>query len=233
MKPERPLILASSSPRRQYLMKEAGFEFQIEKPEVDEIFPGDMPVNQVARYLAALKAEFFRPKLRDAIVLTADTVVILDDRILNKPGDRDEAIHMLSSLSGRTHTVMTGVCIVSKEKEISFDDTTHVTFAPLSRDQIERYVDHFQPYDKAGSYGAQDCLPEGLNPFSAEELTFLEHIHKSQLVTDTMQSSKTIRPHVAIIQKIAGSYFNVMGLPVHLVCDRLARWDLAHTAKEK
>lgn len=204
-------------------MKVAGFEFRIEKPEVDEVFPDDMPADQVARYLAALKAEIFRPRLRDEIVVTADTVVILNDCILNKPGSREEAIRMLSALSGQTHTVMTGVCILTKEEEISFDDTTRVTFASLSREEIDLYVDHFQPYDKAGSYGAQDCLPEGLNPFSAEELSFLETVNKTDRIVDTMRASQTTGPHISIIKSIDGSYFNVMGLPIHLVFKKLGR----------
>lgn len=158
MKLNRPLVLASSSPRRQYLLKEAGFEFTIEKPDVDEIFPDDLPAEQVARYLAALKGEFFRPSLRDQVVVTADTVVILQGRILNKPADRNEAIEMLSLLSGATHVVMTGVCILSKEKEVIFDDTTRVSFQALTRDEVEYYVDHYKPYDKAGAYGAQDWI---------------------------------------------------------------------------
>lgn len=185
---KRPLILASSSPRRQYLMKEAGFEFVIEKPDVDESFPADMPVDQVARYLAAKKAEYFRLKIRDEIIVTADTVVILFNKILNKPQDRKEAIEMLSSLSGRTHLVMTGVCIVSKEKEESFDDTTEVTFQALTREEIEFYVDHYKPYDKAGAYGAQDWIG------------------------------------MVAIQRISGSYFNVMGLPIHKVYEHLKHW---------
>lgn len=158
MKLNRPLVLASSSPRRQYLLKEAGFEFTIEKPDVDEIFPDDLPAEQVARYLAALKGEFFRPSLRDQVVVTADTVVILQGRILNKPADRNEAIEMLSLLSGATHIVMTGVCILSKEKEVTFDDTTRVSFQDLTSDEVAYYVDHFKPYDKAGAYGAQDWI---------------------------------------------------------------------------
>jgi len=113
----RSLIVASSSPRRQYLMKEAGFTFTPEKPDVDESFPQDLPVDQVAKYLAEKKAEYFRLTMKDEIVLTADTVVILKNRILNKPQDQKEAIQMLSDLSGDIHTVMTGVCILSKEKE--------------------------------------------------------------------------------------------------------------------
>ena len=185
MKLKRPLILASSSPRRQYLMKEAGFDFTVEKPDVDELFPEDLPVEQVARYLATLKAEFFRPRLRNEIIVTADTVVILEGRILNKPADGKEAFHMLSSLSGKTHTVMTGVCILTNEQEISFDDTTYVTFQPLEEREISYYVDNYKPYDKAGAYGAQDWIG------------------------------------MVALKKIEGSYFNVMGLPIHKVYQRL------------
>src|SRR5687768_14025435 len=116
----RPLIVASSSPRRQYLMKEAGFIFTVEKPEVEESFPPELPIDQVAKYLSEKKAEYFRLTMKDEVVLTADTVVIFKDEILNKPQHRDEAIHMLTKLSGNMHKVMTGVCILSKEKEISF-----------------------------------------------------------------------------------------------------------------
>lgn len=185
---QRPLILASSSPRRQYLMKEAGFTFTVEKPDVEEDFPAEMPVDQVARYLASKKAEFFRPQIHNEIIVTADTVVILGTKIMNKPQDRAEAIAMLSELSGKTHLVMTGVCILSKEKEESFDDTTEVTFQSLTRNEIEYYVDHYKPIDKAGAYGAQDWIG------------------------------------MVAIQKITGSYFNVMGLPIHKVYQHLKNW---------
>lgn len=184
----RPLIVASSSPRRQYLMKEAGFTFTVEKPDVDESFPADLPVDQVAKYLAEKKAEYFRPAMKEEIVLTADTVVILEGKILNKPTDRNEALEMLTHLSGKTHLVMTGVCIISKEKELSFEDTTEVTFQPLTKYEIEYYVDTYKPFDKAGAYGAQDWIG------------------------------------MVAIQKIVGSYFNVMGLPIHLVYQQLVRW---------
>ena len=126
--------------------------------------------------------------MKDEVVLTADTVVILQNKILNKPGDRIDAINMLTNLSGNTHNVMTGVCIISKEKEISFDDTTQVTFVSLTREEIEFYVDQYKPYDKAGAYGAQDWIG------------------------------------MVAIEKIVGSYFNVMGLPIHKVYQYLIRW---------
>lgn len=185
MKFNRSLILASSSPRRQYLMKEAGFIFSVEKPDVEESFPAEMPVTQVARYLSSKKAEYFRPKMNDEVIVTADTVVILDNTILNKPLHRTDAIGMLTMLSGKTHLVMTGVCIISKEKEESFDDTTEVTFKLLSQQEIEFYVDTYKPYDKAGAYGAQDWIG------------------------------------MVAIEKITGSYFNVMGLPINKVYSHL------------
>jgi septum formation protein len=184
----RPLILASTSPRRQYLMSEAGFHFTIEKPETDETYPAEMPIDQVAKYLAAKKAESFRPRIKDEIIITADTVVILLDKILNKPADGNEAREMLSQLSGRTHLVITGVSIISKEKEESFDDVTEVTFKVLTRDEIDFYVDRYEPFDKAGAYGAQDWVG------------------------------------MVAIEKINGSYFNVMGLPVHKVYQHLQNW---------
>lgn len=169
-------------------MSESGFHFTTEKPEVDESFPPEMPVDQVARYLAAKKAESFRPRIKDEIVITADTVVILADKILNKPADAAEAIEMLSQLSGKTHLVITGVSIVSREKEESFDDTTEVTFKTLTLDEIQFYVDRYKPFDKAGAYGAQDWVG------------------------------------MVAIEKINGSYFNVMGLPVHKVYQHLQNW---------
>jgi len=184
----RPLLLASGSPRRQYLMKEAGFTFTVEQSGADESFPADMPLEQVARYLAGKKAEVFRLRIRDEIVVTADTVVILGDKILNKPQDRPEAIQMLTALSGQTHRVMTGVCILSREKEETFDDTTLVTFKSLTPAEITYYVDNYKPYDKAGAYGAQDWIG------------------------------------MVAIERIEGSYFNVMGLPIHKVHQHLVSW---------
>lgn len=169
-------------------MKEAGFSFTFEKPEVEESFPSDLPIEQVAKYLAEKKAEYFRLAMKDEIILTADTVVILKNKIINKPDVRADAIAMLSALSGNTHLVMTGVCILSKEKEESFDDTTEVTFQKLTQSEIEYYVDTYKPYDKAGAYGAQDWIG------------------------------------MVAIEKIVGSYFNVMGLPIHKVYQHLKHW---------
>lgn len=169
-------------------MSEAGFHFTLEKPDVDESFPKEMPVDQVAKYLASKKAEYFRLKINDEIIITADTVVLLADKILNKPADASEAIQMLTQLSGKTHLVITGVCIISKEKEESFDDTTEVTFKTLTKDEIEYYVEQYKPFDKAGAYGAQDWVG------------------------------------MVAIEKINGSYFNVMGLPVHKVYQHLQNW---------
>lgn len=186
---QRPIILASSSPRRQYLLKEAGFTFNVEKPDVDEDFPSDMPVENIAIFLARKKAEYFRNRIANEIVITADTTVVLQSKILNKPADRSEAISMLQTLSGNVHTVITGVCILSKEREVSFDDRTLVTFKTLSDKEIEFYVDHYHPYDKAGAYGAQDWIG------------------------------------MVAVTRVEGSYFNVMGLPVHRVYEHLHSWD--------
>lgn len=223
MELKKPLILASSSPRRQYLMKEVGLRFTIAKPDVEEIFPESLAVASVASYLANIKADSLIDLIQDEIVVTADTVVILGNRILNKPADRNEAIGMLSSLAGNTHRVMTGVCLFTKETRVTFEDTTDVTFEKLTRKQIEHYIDHFQPYDKAGSYGAQDCLPADMNPCSQEEIRFLEKIGKEHLVSETVTKKRSDQS-IVIIKKISGSYFNVMGLPVHKLYEHLKKW---------
>lgn len=216
-----PVILASSSPRRQYLMREVGFDFTVEKPEVEETFPESLPPDRIARYLAEKKAAFFKEKISNEIVVTADTVVILHNRILNKPVDRAEAIAMLSDLAGKTHTVMTGVCIFSAAYAETFDEATHVTFEALTTPDIEFYVDTFKPFDKAGAYGAQDGLPPHINPCSPEEIDFLKSINRQDLIGKTL----TVPPEdgITIINSIQGSYFNVMGLPIHKVYERLHR----------
>jgi septum formation protein len=153
-----PLILASGSPRRKQLMTDAGFQFSIEIRPTDETFSDTMPVDDVAEYLACQKAEQFRSDLGERIVLCADTVVILDNQILNKPQNEEDARRMLRSLSGRTHRVRTGVAILTPAGLHSFTDETTVRFATLTEDEISYYIRECKPFDKAGSYGAQDFI---------------------------------------------------------------------------
>lgn len=207
------IILGSSSPRRQFLLRETGLTFTVEKPDVDEEFPVEMPVRMVPSFLARKKADYFRQRSGNGLFITADTVVILGDMILNKPADRNEAIGMLTRLSGQTHLVITAVCLMTQSGLQEFDEHTHVTFYPLSQASIEAYVDNYKPFDKAGSYGAQECLPEGFDPCSGEEIEFLKKIGDPGLV----QRSITRLPGqggMTAIKKIDGSFFNVMGLPI-------------------
>lgn len=158
-----PLVLASGSPRRKQLMADAGFSFTIETRPTDELFPDTMPVNDVAEYLARQKAAQFVPDLNGRIVLCADTVVIVDSQILNKPQDEAEARQMLRQLSGRTHRVRTGVAILApdatgKPALQSFTDETIVQFVKLTDDEITYYIRTCKPFDKAGAYGAQDFI---------------------------------------------------------------------------
>lgn len=157
---KRKIILASKSPRRHQLMREAGFQFSIQTKEVDESFPADMPVEEVAPYLAERKALACADFLQsdEEILLTSDCVVILEGEIFNKPADRAEAIAMLERLSGKRHTVVTGVCLMSKKQKRTFSRKADVWFHPLSREEIEYYVDTWQPYDKAGSYAIQEWI---------------------------------------------------------------------------
>lgn len=185
----RPLILGSNSPRRQFLMREAGYRFSLAKPDSDETFPLSMNPIEVPKYLAHKKAESLIKLLsEDNIIMTADTVVILKNKILNKPADRTEALEMLTQLSGQKHKVITAVCLRDKSKVDCFDDTTDVTFRNLSAQELEFYVDTCKPFDKAGAYGAQDWIG------------------------------------MIGIEKIEGSYFTVMGLPMHKVYTHLQKF---------
>jgi septum formation protein len=155
----RPLILASKSPRRSQLLREAGFEFTVQTFDVDESFSDDMPVEDVAPWLARQKARAAAHLIQNQeIVLAADSVVILDDVIYNKPADYDDAFRMLRLLSGRQHTVMTGVCLLSKEKEVLRAGLTRVWFEELSDAEIDFYIRTCQPFDKAGAYGCQEWI---------------------------------------------------------------------------
>ena len=139
-------------------MTDAGFTFTIETRPTDEIFPADMPADAVAEFLARQKAEQFTADLGERLVLCADTVVILNGQILNKPQDAADAYRMLRSLSGQTHRVRTGVCLLSPTGMESFTDEATVQFADLTDAEIDYYIRVGQPFDKAGAYGAQDFI---------------------------------------------------------------------------
>jgi septum formation protein len=156
---DREIILASKSPRRQQLLTAAGIPFRMETNEVEEDFPPDMPVDQVAAFLARKKALAARHFIKDReIILAADSIVILDDQIFGKPENRDHAIEILQELSGNIHQVITGVCLLTQEKERVFSGFSKVHFAPLRREEIEFYIDTYQPYDKAGAYAIQEWI---------------------------------------------------------------------------
>ena len=174
------LVLASNSPRRQELLTRLGLTFEVRIKEVDEDFPVNLKRHEIAEYLATKKAEAYLSGLEDnEVLITADTIVCLEDQVLNKPANFEEAQEMLRSLSGRAHEVITGVCLISNQKKMVFHDITRVFFKPLSNEEINWYITHHQPFDKAGAYGAQDWIG------------------------------------MVAIQKLEGSFYNVMGLPMH------------------
>ncbi|MEQ9422784.1 MAG: Maf family nucleotide pyrophosphatase [Cyclobacteriaceae bacterium] len=175
------LILASNSPRRQELLRECGFDFEVFTTDVDESFPADIGANHVAKYLANKKNKAYQKLLDDSIIITADTTVVFDKKILNKPSDDAEAFEMINQLSGKKHFVITGVCISSPEKVVAFDDITEVEFKQLTEIEINNYISNYRPFDKAGAYGIQEWIG------------------------------------MIGVEKISGSYFNVMGLPTHQV----------------
>lgn len=155
------LLLGSQSPRRRQLMEGAGFKFQLLEPlEVDEIYPPHLKAQEIAIFLAELKANAYQNYITDdkTILITADTIVWLNEKVLGKPITRNDAIQMLNALSDNEHIVYTGVCIKMKEKNKSFFAETKVKFRALSQQEIEYYVDQYKPYDKAGSYGAQEWI---------------------------------------------------------------------------
>ena len=154
------LILASQSPRRRQLLSDAGLEFTLaDRFECDETFPQDMPAEDVAEYLSRLKSEAYPESLAEGdILLTADTVVIADNRVLGKPSDRAEAIEMISLLSGCDHEVITGCTLRTATRQRSFSVRSKVHFRALDREEIEYYVDCYRPFDKAGAYGIQEWI---------------------------------------------------------------------------
>lgn len=154
------LILASKSPRRQFLMQEAGFKFTVEvKDEIPEDFPTDLKQEKIALYLAEHKSKSFGKIDSDnTIVITADTIVWVNNEVINKPESREDAIKMIETLSGNEHFVYSGVCIRSNKKQKSFYICTSVKFKKLTNSEIAYYVDNFKPFDKAGAYGIQEWI---------------------------------------------------------------------------
>lgn len=175
------VVLASKSPRRKELLGMLDIPFEIHvKDGIDESFPADLPAIEVAEFLSRLKGKAYAEDIKDnELVITADTIVILDGKIFGKPKNENDAVDMLMHLQGRTHTVASGVCVATKEKIVSFTTTTEVTFAHLSREEAAWYVEKYRPLDKAGAYGIQEWIG------------------------------------CAAVAGIDGSFYNVMGLPVH------------------
>ena len=153
------LILASKSPRRQELLKGLELNFEIRTKEIEENFPPALFREEIPLYLSNLKAKAFEKELNEKdLVITSDTIVWNENKQLGKPKDRREAIEMLQSLSGKQHEVITAVTLMTQSKSHSFYEVTKVFFKKLSLDEIEHYVDTYQPFDKAGSYGIQEWI---------------------------------------------------------------------------
>lgn len=184
------ILLASKSPRRRELMEQMNIPFRIVTvggPE--ETHPDDIPAIEVPEYLSRKKSEAFRELIHDnEMLITADTLVILKNKIYGKPETKEEAVGMLKELSGQTHQVATGVCITTAERQLSFTSVTNVRFAELEPDEINYYVECYKPFDKAGAYGIQEWIG------------------------------------CVAVEAIEGSYYNVMGLPVHRLFKELKKF---------
>jgi septum formation protein len=154
------IILASNSPRRKELLAGIGIDFEVRVLQgIDESYPADLPIQDTAEYISRKKAAAYREQLADdELVITADTIVVLDDEVMGKPADEQEASSMLHKLSGRTHQVITGVTLTTKERQQSFSVLTDVTFKQLSDEEIDYYITHYHPMDKAGAYGIQEWI---------------------------------------------------------------------------
>ena len=154
------IILASKSPRRQELLRGMGVDFEILTKETPEDYPTDLPLDEVPKYLSLQKSQAFSDEElpKDYLLITSDTVVICEDEILGKPKDREDAMRMLQLLSGKTHHVVTGVTVRSAKKTESFAVRSNVTFAQLDDDEIDYYIEHCKPFDKAGAYGIQEWI---------------------------------------------------------------------------
>ena len=184
------IILASNSPRRRELLGGLGYTYEVRVLDgIDESYPESLRGSDVAAYISRVKADAYRKTMADdELIITADTIVCLDDKVLGKPADENEAVAMLRSLSGRTHQVYTGVTIVTVEESSTFVSRSDVTFAALTEEEILHYVSQYRPMDKAGAYGIQEWIG-----------------------------------YVGV-ERIEGSYFNVMGLPVQRLYTELRKY---------
>jgi MAF protein len=180
------IILASKSPRRQQLLSDLGLKFTVQSLDVKEEFPDGLGMTEIPVFLAELKANAFREQMKNnQLVITADTIVWLDGKVLGKPKDYSDGFKMLSDLSGKKHEVVTGVCLLSKTKKIVFYIVSDVWFKNLTEEEIHYYLENYKPYDKAGAYGIQEWIGYvGVN-------------------------------------RIEGSFFNVMGLPIQDLYEHL------------
>jgi septum formation protein len=174
------IILASQSPRRQALLKGLGLDFEIlANNEIEETWPSGLTKEQIPVHLAELKADHIMPDVpEDTLLITADTIVWLNGRVIGKPVDKPDAVRILKELSGEVHEVITGVCLRTGSRKRTFTSSSLVYFARLSDEEIDYYLENFRPYDKAGAYGIQEWIG-----------------------------------YIGL-EKIEGSYYNVMGLPV-------------------
>ncbi len=153
------IILASRSPRRQQLLRELGLRFEVVTKNWEEDYPHDLKGEKIALYIAGSKADQFAQEIKDnELVITADTIVWCGDRILDKPENEADAYEILRAISGKTHEVITGVCLLSAKKRRSFYSSTRVTFTELSDEELIYYISNFRPYDKAGAYGIQEWI---------------------------------------------------------------------------
>ncbi len=153
------IILGSGSPRRKELLSEMGIDFRVEVRTGEEVFPEDLEIEEIAGFLSQQKSELFVSDIqKNQLVITADTIVVADNRILGKPTDIEDAKAMLRFLSGKGHRVITGVTLLTSEKSHTFSVSTEVVFKELSEEEIDYYVTHFKPFDKAGAYGIQEWI---------------------------------------------------------------------------
>ncbi len=219
------LILASKSPRRQQLLADLGFVFEVKTKEVEEHFSENLKAEEIPLFLCAHKAKSFDEELKNVknLVITADTIVWVENQVLNKPLNFEDAVRMLQLLSGKMHEVFTAVCLQSKNKTETFSVATKVFFKQLSLHEINNYISTCKPYDKAGSYGAQETLPLGMNPCSEQEIEFLSTLSKLAIIEKSIYPSTT-ENRIELIDKIEGSYFNVMGLPIKELYEKLLRF---------